>query len=207
MEVLLRRIGFPQNDASIVAADIIKTYNKPERGYHGIKHISGMLKSFNRYLSESSESGLIKNPDEFRFAILMHDYVNGEADDVEKSILKAKEFLYSIAPSYDTSYVEKLILATDYSKTQSPDFEQGLMQDIDIEILGKSPDEYQKYSRDIRKQYADIPDEKFNPARTEILESFLGRKNIYNTQYYRDRYENQARSNIEQEIRMLKGAD
>lgn len=204
IERMLIRIGFCKNDTGFIIEDIIKTYNKPERGYHGIKHISDMLRSFNKYTSESKESTLIKNPDEFRFAILMHDYVNGETDDVEQSACKAKDFLHRISPFYDTSYVEKLIMATDYSKTQKLDFEQKLMQDIDIEILGKPFEEYKKYSENIRQQYIDYPDKVFNPARIDILKRFADKNNIYNTQYYKDRYEVQARQNIEQEIKMLR---
>jgi len=203
VERVLLNMGFSKNYAKSVMTDIIKTYNKPERGYHNIEHISNMLKSFEEFVSVLERRVLIKNADEFKFAILMHDYVNGETDDVEKSALKAGEFVHKISPDYNSHYIEKLILATDYSKKQSLDFEQQLMQDIDIEILGKPFEEYNKYSENIRNQYVDYPDKIYNPARIKILKHFIDKENIYNTEFYRNKYEIQARKNIEQEIVVL----
>jgi len=199
---LLNRIGFNNNDAKIAAKDIFKTYNNPKRGYHGINHIKNMLASFDKFLFESSQSYKIKNPDEFKFAILMHDYVNGEPYEVEKSALKAKEFLHKTS-NRNSSYIEGLILATDYSKKQNQNFEQQLMQDIDIEILGKSAEEYKDYSKAIRLQYAEYPDKIYNPARIKILQTFINKDKIYNTKYYQDKYESQARENIKSEIESL----
>ena len=197
---LLNKLGLSINIARITADDIFKTYSRPERGYHGIKHIIRMLNSFDKFLLESKQSYMIQNENEFRFAILMHDYVNGECNEVEKSAVKAREILHKISDNYNSSYVEKLILATDYSKKQSLNFEQKLMQDIDIEILGRPSDEYKKYSEEIRAQYSKYSDEIFNPARIKILKSFLDRESIYNIEYYKNKYEIQAKKNIEQEI-------
>lgn len=200
---LLECMGFGGEDAKTVSKDILETYVKPGRGYHGIKHIANMMKSFNVFIEESNQKDLIKNINEFRFAILMHDYVNGEPNEVEKSVLKAREFLHKISPFYNSSYIEKLILATDYSKKQNLNFDEQLIHDIDIEILGKSPDEYREYSSAIRSQYSDYPDEIFNPARIKILKAFINHRTIYNTDYYKYKYEIQARKNISQEIKEL----
>ena len=201
--VLLDRMGYAAKDAEFIANDIYKTYSNPQRGYHGIKHIKSMLESFDSFIQENHSDLIIKNADTFRFAILMHDYINGESDEVEKSALKAKEFLHKISDNYDTSYVEDLILATNYSKKQNLNFEQQLMQDIDIEILGKPDAEYKEYSKAIRLQYANYSDEVFKPARIKVLKSFLDKKRIYNTRYYQDKYEYQARKNIRNEIESL----
>ena len=202
-EKLLCRLGFCNNDAKTVAKDIFKSYNKPERGYHGITHIVNMTESFDKFILESRQSFMVKNADEFRFAILMHDYINGEPDDVKKSADKAGGFLRKISQNYDTSYVENLILATDYSKTQNLSFDQQLMQDIDIEILGKSATEYKQYSDAIKQQYADYPDKIYNPARIKVLKAFIAKDKIYNTPYYQGKYEQQARENIKHEINTL----
>lgn len=203
IETILHKIGFSIYDSQIVSENIIKTYNHPKRGYHGVKHILDMLESFEKFMTWSNQSILIKDPDAFKFAILMHDYVNGEPDEVEKSAMKAKKILYKISPNYDFSYIESLIMATDYSSPQKLNFEQKLMQDIDLEILGKPFEEYKKYSDAIREQYANYPDEIYKPARKKILKTFINKNSVYNTEYYKIKYETQARENIEQEIAFL----
>ena len=202
-ESLLQNFNFSKYDRDSIINKIISNYKQPNRGYHGIKHILDMLQSFDMFLYESNQHIQIKNPNEFRFAILMHDYINGEADEVEKSKLKAKEFLHKISPIYNTSYVEALIQATDYSKNQHLTFDQQLMQDIDVEILGKTPEEYIRYSKEIRAQYSNYSDEIYNPARIKVLKSFLNKNSIYNTEYYKNKYETSARINIEREIEAL----
>lgn len=202
-EDFLQRMKFSKNEVNVLLQKIAEAYGQPNRGYHGIKHISDMIKSFDKFMAESNKSYLIKNPDEFRFAILMHDYINGEPNDVEKSAVMAREFLQKISPDYDTTYVEELIRATDYSKRQLFNFDQQLMQDIDVEVLGKSYNEYKKYSEEIRNQYSDYSDKEFNPERIKILKSFLDKNRIYNTEYYGNKYEFQARKNIEKEIANL----
>ena len=61
------------------------------------------------------------------------------------------------------------------------------MQDIDLMILGQNPYKYNNYSKLIRLQYSNYPDSVYNPARKQILQSFLERENIYNTDYYKQK--------------------
>ena len=50
------------------------------------------------------------------------------------------------------------------------------MQDIDLMILGQNPYKYNNYSKLIRLQYSNYPDSVYNPARKQILQSFLREK-------------------------------
>lgn len=197
---ILKSMGFCSPDIESISDDIVYAYNLPERGYHGIKHILDMLINFDDFMTCSGCSDKINKPYEFAFAILMHDYVNGGKNDIELSIKKSKQFLCRISLQYDCRYVEKLIYATDYKKCLKPDFEQGVMQDLDLNIFGSSKEIYDEYSNKIRIQYKKYPDTIFNPERIEILNKFLNKTYIFNTKYYRDKYEKIARDNLIREI-------
>lgn len=200
---ILLDIGFNLQDAETILQDIITTYNRPDRGYHDLTHISNMLYYLNDFIMNSGTTRKITNINEFKFAVIMHDYVNGTTNDIESSIKKAKQFLHIISKNYDCAYIEKLIRATDYETLMQTDFEQQLMQDLDLVILGSKIAEYNAYAAKIRVQYNEYPDEIFNSNRIAILNIFLRRSHIYNLTYFRDKYEKNAHNNLKQEILYL----
>jgi predicted metal-dependent HD superfamily phosphohydrolase len=157
--------------------------------------------SFSQILSERYT--VVKNIKEFAFAIIMHDYIHGTTDDVNKSAQQAKDFLHKISLEYDTEYVEKLIRATDYNKYLKTDFDEQLMQDLDLNTLGADYAEYSEYSNQIRCEYIRYPDSIFYKERIKVLNTFLNRRYIFNTEYYRKIYEQAARNNIAKELEKI----
>ena len=55
----------------------------------------------------------------------------------------------------------------------------------------------------IRQEYAWVPEPVFASKRIEILRSFLARKQIFSTEWFRKNYEQQARRNLETSISKL----
>ena len=204
IESVLNVLGFGAGDIKCVSDDIIVAYTSPRRSYHDITHISVMINALDDFICNSGDADKIKNIHEFIFAIIMHDYVNGCDNDVWHSIQQAKHFLHKIDNNYNCEYVEHLIRATDYDKHIICDFNQQLIQDLDLVLLGASDAEYDKNSEKIRMEYKMYPDNIFNQRRTEILSNFLSKEYIYNTNFFRDRYEIQARHNLMREISRLK---
>ncbi len=197
-------VGFCIKNADLLVSEIIDAYSAPGRGYHGMAHVVSMLKQFNLFLLQSGCADNIKNIQLFRFAIVMHDYVNGTDFDIRDSIRKARRFLMGVVDESGSEYVEKLIFATDYDNCIYLDFEQGLMQDLDLNVFCANDNAYDEYSRQIRDQYSQYSDDVFNNERIRILNIFLGKKYIFNTRYYREKYEDVARANLAREIAKLK---
>ncbi|VDD96541.1 unnamed protein product [Enterobius vermicularis] len=75
--------------------------------------------------------------------------------------------------------------------------------DFDMAFLGDQPAAYQKHIENIRKEYAHLDDAEYNSQRLKILELFLQIPNIFATKELRERYEEQARKNILNEIDQL----
>ncbi|MBD5402428.1 pantetheine-phosphate adenylyltransferase [bacterium] len=200
---IVKNLGFDQEKSVEVFNKIIDTYDNPVRGYHDVKHIFSMLKNLDEFILNNPNS--IQNLNEFKFAILMHDYVNGTPNEVNESIAVAEKFINQIAPNHNSNYIKRVILATDYSHNISkPSIDEMLIQDLDLSILGSNPVDYKEYANLIREQYSNLADDIFNNARKRILQNFLDKENIYNIDYFKTKYEVQARMNISKELETLK---
>jgi predicted metal-dependent HD superfamily phosphohydrolase len=76
---------------------------------------------------------------------------------------------------------------------------------VDLSIPGREAEVFWRYEGDIRKEYAWVPEDLFRRERVKILRGFLDRPQIYYHQEYREKFETQARSNLEQAIARLDG--
>ena len=82
---------------------------------------------------------------------------------------------------------------------------QELFLDIDMSVLGKTVDAYMSYANCIRKEYSFVDHDIYCEKRAIILQSFLNNNtHIYLTNAMRDTLEQNARSNLQQEINLLK---
>jgi predicted metal-dependent HD superfamily phosphohydrolase len=78
-----------------------------------------------------------------------------------------------------------------------------LLCDIDLSILGRSPKVFDQFERQIRQEYAVVPEPIYRTGRSDILRRFLSRPTIYQTAWFRQRYENRARANLERLLTTL----
>jgi len=91
--------------------------------------------------------------------------------------------------------VGQLIMATKHDATPTQSDEQ-LLVDIDLSILGATPQRFAEYDRQVRTEYSWVPGFVYNMKRRSVLRSFMARPSIYSTSYFRERYEAQARINL-----------
>lgn len=96
-----------------------------------------------------------------------------------------------------------LILATKH-QTMPKEIDAQAIVDIDLSILGKPTEEFEEYEKNIRKEYWWVSKKKFKAGRNSILKTFLSRPNIYSTDFFRNKYENQARINLERTLAKLR---
>ncbi|MFL5403126.1 MAG: N-methyl-D-aspartate receptor NMDAR2C subunit, partial [Gemmatimonadales bacterium] len=150
---------------------------------------------------------LADRPDEVEAAIWFHDavYVPGALDNEDRSARLAWDTLTGAAVSPEISHrITELVLATRH--VALPDtLDAQLLCDIDLSILGRTPDEFNQFERWIRQEYAWVPDSVYRSSRSEIMAGFLRRRSIYRTEYFRSRYEVPARQNLQRLITQLGG--
>ena len=78
-----------------------------------------------------------------------------------------------------------------------------ILVDVDLSILGASRERFDEYERQVREEYAWVPDFLYRRERGKILKDFLARPRIFSTALFRSRYEEQARSNIGRSLERL----
>jgi predicted metal-dependent HD superfamily phosphohydrolase len=197
---LWNRLG-AQGDGLSIFRGLEAAYAEPARAYHTAEHIRDCLAQFD--LSRHTA----RRPDEVEAAIWFHDavYLPPASDNEDRSARLAQTSLAEAgAPLEVTQRVAALVLATQHlSIPREPD--AALLCDIDLSILGRAPDVFDEFERRIRQEYAWVPEPAYRGARAEILAGFLRRRSIFQTDYFRDRYEAPARANLARIVKELGG--
>jgi predicted metal-dependent HD superfamily phosphohydrolase len=181
---------------------LMLAYAEPHRHYHTQEHIAECLAEFDeaRHLSQQ--------PIAVELALWFHDavYDPRAADNEEQSALLLKRCTAEIAlPESLIQTAYKLVLATKHH-SHDADCDSSLIADIDFSIFGKEKERFFDYEQQIRQEYSWVPQALFSSKRAEILERFLARETIYGTDWFRNKYERQARQNLEASILTLRGS-
>jgi len=187
-------VGIQPDTAQPIWTGLFQHYSEPHRSYHNLTHIDRMLGWF-------IKSG-VKKP-EIELAIWFHDviYEPLRSDNEEKSAEYFTELLGSVISVSIQEHIHRLILATNPASPRTGNPDEDLIIDIDLTILGSSPEDYENYRSAVRQEYASVPDQDFNAGRRSVLQSFLSKK-IYATKFFAP-LEHQARSNIQNELESL----
>ncbi len=188
-----------QQDASSLFLDLEKHYSEPSRSYHNAQHICDCLEQLDL------ASHLSSHAEEVELALWFHDaiYDSRAKDNEERSGNWARAALQQQGVSDEiVQRIVEMILATRH--TNEPTTHDGkLIVDIDLSILGRAPDVFARYDSQIREEYSWVPAEQYQAGRSAILESFLNRTAIYSTDFFRERYEAQARHNLQEALAEL----
>ena len=185
------RLGAEGNGLSVFAI-LEAAYTEPGRAYHTAAHIRDCLDQFDLCRLTAAR------PDEVEAAIWFHDavYLPGAPDNEERSAQLAGTTLAGGGvPAEAVRRIAELVLATQHlTIPRQPD--AAFLCDIDLSILGRTPEAFDEFEQRIRQEYAWVPEPVYRSARIEILEGFLARRSIYQTGFFRDRHEAQARANL-----------
>ena len=196
---LWKRLG-AQGNVNAVYNDLVSRYSEPHRAYHTLKHIGHCLDEFEQVRH------LATNPDAVELALWYHDaiYDTKAIDSEERSATLAVEVVrgVSLFDNFGQS-VTNLIMATKHTSAPTdPDVQ--LLVDVDLSILGQSEDKFNEYEQQVHKEYEWVAEDAFFAGRSAILKSFLNRPAIYSTQFFRNKYETQARQNIARSLARLR---
>lgn len=183
-----------------VYARLHARYSEAHRAYHTLEHIGTCLEEFDAVRE------LAHNADAVEIAIWFHDIVYDphRADNEEQSAdLAGLELQRLVVPAALSDTVAALVRATTHlAAVTDPD--QQLIVDADLAGLGQGWPVVETSSRNIRREYAFMPEDDYVDRRRGLLESFLRRPFIYYGAHFRRRYEQQARANIHRELGCLR---
>lgn len=179
--------------------EIEKKYSGKGRYYHNLQHLENMFSELDKVKDE------IENYQIISFSVFYHDviYDASSKSNEEKSAQFAEKHLQQLGS--DPEFAEKIsrqIIATK-SHQKSGDDDTDYLVDADLSIFGQEPDKYKDYAQKVRKEYSIYPDFLYSPGRKKVLNHFLDSESIFKTEYFKEKYEPQARKNIRSEIKYL----
>lgn len=179
--------------------EIVINYCDAGRYYHNLNHLEAIISE----LSDVKDN--IPQWDTAIFSVFYHDIVynalrrDNEAQSADMAQTRLQEIGF---PSDQTTQCVLQILAT---KGHEPgnDLTTKLFIDADLAILGKAPIKYNEYSENLRKEFFVYSDEEYKAGRKKVLKHFLAMNRIFKTEHFYNKYESQARKNLEDELILI----
>ena len=198
-EILMQSLGIEETQETY--GELYKAYSEKHRHYHTVNHIKDCLEKFDSIKHFADDSAAIE------VAIWFHDAVYkpfSSKNELDSSNWAASFLSQNNVEKTFTDRVHKLIMATRHD-TQSLEHDSSLLIDIDLSILGEEEEKYRQFEKDVRKEYRWVPFFVYRKKRCAILNSFLNRKRIFSNIMFYELYEERARINIKEAIKMLQG--
>ncbi len=191
---------------------LLKLYVQSDRHYHNLQHIVSGLDELKEVKKKLSKEELKEfSEDLVTFAWWGHDSIyypghleNGipyvVKDNEEKSSMLICGFAREMGlPENFIRDLDELLMLTKHDK-EPKNINGKIIVDVDLAILGQPSNIFDVYEQAIRREYSFVPEEIFKKERAKILQSFLNRKSIYYTDHFKNKYEEQARKNLEYSI-------
>ncbi|WP_126972083.1 HD domain-containing protein [Gynurincola endophyticus] len=179
--------------------EIEQNYQQENRHYHNLSHLEQMIAALH------GAEIKIKDYDTLLFSIFYHDIIYHPAASAneEQSAELAKRRLEELG--LPVEQIEKVcgqIIATK-AHQRSANTDTNYLLDADLAILGQAPEIYLNYRKQIRAEYSIYPDALFNAGRKKVLQQFLNFQEIFKTPFFKNKYESQARENLQRELDWL----
>lgn len=181
--------------------NLLTSYREEHRHYHTEAHVARVLRHVEAI---SLADGQPPNPSVVKLAALYHDAIyqpvanDNEALSASLCSTVAAELGWSPA---DAELAARLIRATAGHHATNTD--EAVLIDADLAILGAPRDDYADYVRAVRSEFVDVDDDSWKAGRAAVLRQFLAQPFIFSTTCMRRTREQQARTNIESELRAL----
>ena len=175
---------------------LLQAYSEPQRHYHTLQHLAECLQL------QSESAHLAQRPAEISIALWFHDAVydvkahDNEAHSADWAVAALQAAGVSVEVQ---TRVHALIMATEHTAVPLAG-DAALLVDIDLAILGAAPARFAEYEQQIRQEYAWVPEDVFVEKRRAVLQGFMSRPHIYNTTFFHQMLENQARANLQKTL-------
>ena len=193
-----RELGASASDDALFSR-LAACYSEPHRKYHTMQHLNECLAHL-----ESVDS-FAERPEEVELALWFHDavYDTRRKDNEERSAEWARDSALAAGLSEEQARrVHGLVMATMHNALPIGK-DAAVLVDIDLSILGSDVARFDEYEVQVQQEYSWVPGPLYRSGRRKILQEFVSRQSIYTTEYFRDRCEAQARSNIARSLARL----
>lgn len=173
-------------------------YAEPGRRYHTMDHVQQCLSQ------ASLVTELIPGSAALELAIWFHDAVYDAlaSDNEARSAALFRNLAGPVMPGPLVADVARLILVT--QSGQAPlQADEDFMVDIDYTSFGLPWEAFLADSLAVRAERPQLTDVQYAVQQSRFLEGLLNRDVLYRTEFFRARYEDNARSNIARYLAMI----
>lgn len=180
---------------------LVERYAEPHRHYHTLAHIQHCLAEL-----EAARPAFHRR-DAVEMALWFHDAVyDPRAQDNEAKSGELAERVLDVGgfPDEFIGKVRYLVWETGMLFDEHIDVDSKIVVDIDLAILGQPTGTFDEYERQVRREYAWVPDEQFRAGRARILKGLLARPAIYSMPFMQAKYDDAARANLARSLDRLR---
>ena len=202
-ESLWSRCCPAESSAESLFNGIRASYAEPHRRYHTGAHIEHCLRQLDLGRDEMGADA-----DAIEMALWFHDveYDPGDANNELKSAERFKRIAVGKLNPDLIEQIYRLILSTIHNGPPQAVDEQYVV-DIDLSGFGLPWPEFVKDSINVRNEFPSLTDCEFAKNNGGFLKRLLGRPSVYSSEFFKKRYEHQARENMEKQIAFLKDCE
>jgi predicted metal-dependent HD superfamily phosphohydrolase len=201
-ETFIQLIGNYTTDARLIMqlwTEVETNYSSKKRHYHTLTHLENLLQQLLAVKTKIKEWNTIL------FTLYYHDIIYNplKTTNEEKSAEFAENRMQLVGiPQPIINNCVNQIVATK-KHLLSADDDTNIFTDADLSILGQPWELYEKYYQQVRKEYALYPDLIYIPGRKKVLQYFLQMQQIFKTDYFFEKFEEQAKENLKKELLQL----
>lgn len=182
-------------------------YAGKQRFYHNTDHLQDVLAKLDlaKTLLEKTGEFAAMSPDEkthmfdtIELALWYHDAVydprakDNEAKSRDMLLMHANILGIDMDLAKSAAHLVDMTASHRSART----LVECILVDCDLAILGADARTFAKYDRDIRQEYAFVPEDIYTVKRREVLMGFLDQDEIFKTRAFRSAFEAAARKNL-----------
>ena len=193
-----RQLGASASDDALFSR-LVECYSEAHRKYHTMQHLKECFAHLESVRSFAERAG------EVELALWFHDaiYDTRRKDNEERSAEWARDSALAAGLAADqASPIYQLVMATRHNAVPVGT-DAAVLVDIDLGILGAEVERFDEYEIQVREEYSWVPGPLYRAGRKKVLQGFANRGSIYSTEYFRDKYEARARTNIARSLDRL----
>lgn len=192
---------WPLTGGALLREQLLRAWSDPGRGYHDLVHLEEVLDRLDELADGVAFDGIT-----LALAAWFHDAVyDGQPGAEERSALLAERSLPEAGAPDRAEEVARLVRLTAHHRPEPGDVAGEVLTDADLAILAAAPDRYAAYVAGVRREYADVPEDRFRAGRAAVLADLAAKPHLFHTAYGRAVWEPTARANLERELAALTG--
>jgi predicted metal-dependent HD superfamily phosphohydrolase len=183
---------------------LLRAWRRWPRRYHDTRHLLACVEAAHRWQAQQHDPAAVA------WALWFHDvvYVPWRRDNEARSAELARRAALGLGliPAF-AERVHHLVMVTAHGQAPVPanDNDADWVLDIDLGVLGQPRPVYERYARDVRREYFWVLPGTWRKGRGAVLRHFLAQPAIYRTAAFRERFEDAARANLQHELALLAG--